>query len=125
MNKQKTIHFDQAVSDVVVIPRQEYDALTCAAEARADAAAYDRAKRDLASGEDELIPEEFADRLLAGENPVRVYRNLRGLTIQSLAKYADVSPAYLSQIETGKRDGTMTTMKSLAAALNVTLDDLA
>jgi hypothetical protein len=31
---------------------------------------------------------------------------------------------YLSQIETGKRDGTAQTMKKLALALDVTVDDL-
>jgi transcriptional regulator with XRE-family HTH domain len=36
-----------------------------------------------------------------------------------------LAPAYLSQIETGKRDGTLETYRKIAEALNLTLDDLA
>lgn len=35
-----------------------------------------------------------------------------------------LAPAYLSQIETGKRDGTLETYRKIAEALNLTLDDL-
>ncbi|MGD8817393.1 MAG: helix-turn-helix transcriptional regulator, partial [Acidobacteriota bacterium] len=37
---------------------------------------------------------------------------------------AGIAAAYLSQIETGKRDGTVATVKRLAAALEVSVDDL-
>ncbi len=33
--------------------------------------------------------------------------------------------AFLSQIETGKRDGTIDTLRRIAAALRVSLDELA
>jgi transcriptional regulator with XRE-family HTH domain len=46
------------------------------------------------------------------------------MTIKSLAQSAGIAPAYLSQLETGQRDGTIETMKKLAATLKVTLDDL-
>ena len=31
-----------------------------------------------------MIPGEFAERLPAGENPVRVFRELRGLSVKAL-----------------------------------------
>ena len=35
-----------------------------------------------------------------------------------------IAPAYLSQIETGKRDGTVATLKKLADALGIAVGDL-
>ncbi len=63
-------------------------------------------------------------RMVAGESPVRAWREQRGLTMAALAERAGIAQPYLSQIETGKRDGTAQTMKKLAEALNVTVDDL-
>lgn len=110
---------------LAVIPLDEYQRLVGAAEDAADLRAYDEAKRRLAAGEDELVPEPFAARLLDGENPVRVWRELRGMSPRQLADAAGISPAYLSQIEGGQREGSLATLKALAAALRVGLDDLA
>jgi transcriptional regulator with XRE-family HTH domain len=56
---------------------------------------------------------------------VRVWREHRGLTVEKLAKAAGISQPYLSQIETGRRDGTFKVMAALARALKIDLDDLA
>lgn len=109
---------------MVILPRKEYEQLCEAAEDTADVLAYDEAKRRLAAGEDEMIPAEFADRILDGENPVRVWREYRGLSVKNLAEKADISGAYLSQIEGGSREGSISTMKALASALSLDLDDL-
>lgn len=66
----------------------------------------------------------MVDRILAGENLVRVWREHRGLTVAGLAEKAGITQPYLSQIETGKREGTLATMKKIASALRVKLDDL-
>lgn len=71
------------------------------------------------------IPATVAHRIAEGENPVRVWRENRGLKAVALARAAGISPAYLSEIETGKKDGTFRTMASIARVLNVSLDDLA
>ena len=42
----------------------------------------------------------------------------------SACRAGRIAQPYLSQIETGKRDGTAQTMKKLALALDVTVDDL-
>ena len=80
----------------------------------------DRMKR----GEEELLPAAMVDAILNGENRIRVWREHRGLTALALAKAAGIAAAYLSQIETGKRDGTVETYRKLAEALRVSLDDL-
>jgi len=71
------------------------------------------------------IPAAVAHRIAEGANPVRVWREDRGLKAVALARAAGISPAYLSEIETGKKDGTFRTMASIARVLNVSLDDLA
>jgi DNA-binding XRE family transcriptional regulator len=91
----------------------------------ADVAAYDAVMERLTAGETELVPLEMTKRLLSGENPLRVWREYRGLTVKDVAKKAGIAAAYLSQIETGKREGTLETLRRLAKALSVTLDELA
>ena len=110
---------------LAMIPEADYRRLAITAEDLADIAAGARAKRRLAQGKDELIPAEFADRILDGENPVRVWREFRGLTVKALAAQAGIRPAFLSQIETGAREGSVATLKALARALRLTLDDVA
>jgi ribosome-binding protein aMBF1 (putative translation factor) len=89
-----------------------------------DVRLYDAAKRRLSSREDEAIPAAFAKRFIAGENPVRVWRELRGLPAKELAAKSGIKAPYLSQIQTGKREGTLAVMARIAEALGVTLDDL-
>lgn len=109
---------------LVVLPEAKYQALVEAATDAADVAAVRRFEERLAAGEEELLPEEMVDRILDGENPIRVWREHRGLTVKALAEQAGIAPAYLSQIETGKRDGTVATVKKVADVLGVTVDDL-
>ena len=89
----------------------------------ADARAYDEAKRRLQAGEDELIPAEFANRILNGESPVRVFRELRGLIGQELAEKVGIDIAALDQIERGEQGGREA-MERIAQVLNVSVDDL-
>jgi DNA-binding XRE family transcriptional regulator len=109
---------------LVVLPEADYEALVAAAEDAADIATVRRFKELLASGEEELVPAAIVDRLVAGENAIRVWREHRGLSASSLAEKAGIAQAFLSQIETGKRDGTVTTLKKIADALAVKIDDL-
>ena len=80
--------------------------------------------RKLAAGEDEMVPAAIALRLLGDEHPVRVWREHRGLSVKDLADAALISPSYLSQIDTGRREGTLETMARIARALRIDLDDL-
>jgi DNA-binding Xre family transcriptional regulator len=74
--------------------------------------------------EQEAVPQEIVRRLLAGESPVRVWREHRGRSLRQLADRAGIGVGYLSQIETGERKGTVRTLKKIADALDVDLDDL-
>jgi DNA-binding XRE family transcriptional regulator len=83
-------------------------------------AVYDDAK----AREEESFPLEIADRMIGGENTIKVFREHRGLTQKQLAKKADTSAAYLSQIETGRRTGSIKLLRRLAGALKVEVEDL-
>jgi transcriptional regulator with XRE-family HTH domain len=63
-----------------------------------------------------------ADRLAAGESPVRVLREWRDVTQLHLSFRTHVSQGHISDIENGRRTGTMATLRAIAAALKVPLD---
>lgn len=122
MNKPQVILDNTGQPAFAVIPWRDYERLS-----REDAEAilsdeehYDRAT----ASNDESFPIEVVDQLLAGQNPISVYRNYRGLTQNALAAAAGINAVYLSQIETGKRTGSAKTLAVLAKALQVTVDDL-
>ena len=52
------------------------------------------------------------------------YRQFRGLTRESLATMVGISTETLARYERGEREPTTTTTKKLAAALNVTPNEL-
>ena len=108
----------------VTIDRAEYDRLIEAAAELEDLRAYDRAVARLEAGEEEAIPAEYVSRILAGEHPLRVYRELRGHTQQQLAGESGVNRVQIADIESRRKNGSIDTMKRLATALNVAIDDL-
>jgi DNA-binding XRE family transcriptional regulator len=110
---------------MVLIPLEEYERLLESAEDAADAREVDEIKRRLATGEEELIPAAAVDRIIDGENKLRVWREYRGMSARELAEATDLAPPYISQLETGKREGTIETFKKIAAALRVDIDDIA
>ena len=107
-----------------ILPYEEYLALLEQAEELEDIRDYDAAKAELERGEDELIPAEVVFALIDGENPIKVWREFRGLTQGQLADAAGISKPYLSQIETGKRKGSTDILSALAKALKVTLEEV-
>lgn len=89
-----------------------------------DAAAVARFRARLAAGEEELVPAVVLDRLLDGENPVRVWRTHRGLTQSGLARASGVHRVVIADIEAGRRGREGESLKALAEALGVGGDDL-
>jgi DNA-binding XRE family transcriptional regulator len=111
--------------EFAVLPMEELQRLMDDAEMLSDVKAYDAAKARLERGEDELIPLEVMERRLAGESTVKVWREYRRLTQEQLAKASKVSRAMVAAIEAGHKKGGIGTLKKLAAALRVDLDNLA
>ena len=104
-----------------LLPLDEYQALCRQLEDAADAEAMRRAQ----ARDEESFPSAFVERLLvSGENPVRVWREHRGLSASELARRANVSNAHISAIETGASTGSVQTLRRIADVLDTTIDTL-
>lgn len=73
---------------------------------------------------DEMIPDEFVARIVAGEHPIKVYRTYRGLTQSALAQSCKIPQGLLSEIENRKKRGSIDTLQTIAGALKIDLTDL-
>lgn len=77
------------------------------------------------SGEEELLPFEFVEKIIDGkEHPLRLWRKFRGMTLEVLAEKVDVSKAALSMIENGKSQPSASLLKKLSNVLNCDMEDL-
>lgn len=110
--------------EYAILPYDEYRSLLEKAEELDDIAVFDGAVRELAEGRDELIPGEIVDRLLAGENAVRVWRQYRELTQAELAARVGLAQSYVAMVERGERSGSVQALRKMAAAVGVDLDAL-
>ena len=73
----------------------------------------------IANNENDL-PDSLMDEIVAGEQTaIKIVRKHRGLTQQQLADKAGISRPYLTEIETGKKEGSIHSLKLIARALNV------
>ena len=124
MNEQAPIIERGGKPEYAVLPIDEYRRLLDLAEDHEDIAASDRAVEELRSDQDELIPADVADALLADENPVKVWRTHRGLTQEALAQAVGVTKQFIHQLEHDKSRPKVDTLVKLAHALRVDLDDL-
>lgn len=106
-----------------VLPYEEYQRLIEEIEMQEGIRDYDTAKQALMEGE-ELVPSDLTYAILDGKHPIRAWREHRQLTQEQLAKAAEISKSYLSQIESGKRKGTTNVLVSLANALGLDVDDI-
>lgn len=109
---------------MVVLPEADYAALIERLEDAEDIASATAVRERIKRGEEELVPTRVVERLIEGENPITVWREHRGMTISALAGKAGLSQSYLSQIESGRREGKVAILARLARVLAVDLDDL-
>jgi len=71
-----------------------------------------------------FLPLDLADRILAGESPVKIWRVHRDMTQAEFAKAAGISQSYLNEIERGHKDGSVESLRAIAQALAVDVGDL-
>lgn len=108
--------------EYAIVPFPLFKQMMEAMEDREDVEAIERFR---AEDDGFRIPFQIMEReIVGGEHPVKLWREHRGLTVEALAELAGISKAFLSQIENGKRQGTVKTLKALATALQVPLDVL-
>ena len=100
----------------VVLSEEDYEDLIDALEAS-------QAMARIAAGE-ETWPMELIVALHETDSRIRTYRQYRGMTMMELAKAAGISQPHLSNIENGKKTGSVDVLKRIATVLKVDLDDL-
>ncbi len=105
------------MSDLVTIPRQEYEDLV-------DARDRALAMCGVATGAMETLTEAEMDAYLSAPSPLAFWRRRRGLTQAALAAELGVSQPYLAQIETGQRTGDVRLYARMAKVLRVRMEDL-
>ena len=103
-----------------VVPYAQWVDLT----RRAEAAMTDEELFDAASAEDtgEHLPHDVVKRLVDGESPVKVFREHRAMTQETLAEASKISIGYVSQI--GTRQPSKKVLTAFAAALSLDIEDL-
>jgi len=119
MNRPQTF---EATGDMVILPRDEYEALLKSSEVKGDIRAFDEAVEEIEAGA-ELLPASFVKKLLDSDSLVREWRIYRGLSQTGLAEVAGVRQATISAIEAGSMP-RVDTAQRIAGALNCDLDDL-
>ena len=112
------------MNETVTIPKAEYDRLCALDEDFADIRAALAVEARITSGEGEVIPADTVDRLIDGEPPLRVWREFRSLTQADLARASGVNRVQVVEIEAGRSTGSVHTLRKLADALGVTVDDI-
>ncbi len=111
--------FNRTVIDgkpFVLVPEEEFEDMMDIVMAREVMARIE-------AGE-ETWPAELVYELLETDSRIRTYRNYRKMTVSELAEAAGISQPYLSEIESGKKTGSVDVLKRIASALKVDLDDI-
>ena len=108
---------------MAVLPMEDYERLVAIAEDREDVAAAADAERRRNEGM-EYLPASMVNRILDGENALKVWREHRGLSISELAAKSGYGYSMISKIETGARQGTISFWNAVASALKVLPEDI-
>jgi len=108
-----------------VIPYVEYQKLLVRLEDMQDIEDADQALAEIIRGEDETIPLKMVERLMdRTEHPMKTWREYRGLTQAALAEKVGITKSYVSQIEAGKKPGSIAVLRRVATVLAVDLEDV-
>lgn len=111
--------------DSVTLRRADFAALIEELEDAEDQIAVLEHQIALAKGANpRTLTMDETERLIAGESPLKIWREKDGLTQRDLAIAAEISQSHLAEIETGAKTGSVETLRKLARALKVDLDAL-
>ena len=108
---------------MAVLPIADYERLLELAEDKADVMAAEKAAERRGKGE-EYVPAAIVDRILDGENALRVWRQYRKLSLKQLAEKSGVGLSYISELERSLKNGPGQVWAKLARALRVTVEDI-
>ena len=103
----------------VLVPIEQYNQALEDLETLEDIREFERVK----TLDEEAFPSEVVDRLvLNDENPIKVFREYRGLTQEQLAEKTGIQSTDLATMETGQKSGSVKSLKLIAEALNLDAD---
>jgi DNA-binding XRE family transcriptional regulator len=107
-----------------VIPFNEYKKLQEALEDAEDIKDIETNLKAIQEGKEITVPGEVTFAILDGTNPIRAWREYKQIKMNELANKVGISSAYLSQIENGKRNPTIDTLKLIAKELEIDIEML-
>ena len=107
-----------------VIPFSEYQRLYEALEDAEDVRDIENHLSAIREGTEITVPGEITFAILDGISPIRAWREHKQIRMNELAKKVGISSAYLSQIENGKRNPTVDTLKAIATELDIEVEML-
>jgi len=103
----------------VLVPIDQYNRILEELEMLEDNRDFERIK----ALDEEAFPSAVIDRLVVeDENPVKVFREYRGLTQEQLAEKSGIHLTDLATIETGQASGSVESLNLIADALNLDVD---
>ena len=112
------------MNEIVTIPKEEYLRLKAIEEDMSDLVSATEVLDRIKAGTEDLIPSDVVTRLLNSEPPLAVWRAYRGLSQSDLARQSGVNRIQIIDIEAGRKTGSVTTLRKLAVALRVDIEDL-
>ena len=112
------------MNELVTIPKVEYLRLKAIEEDMSDLQSSAEVLDRIKAGAEELISSEVVVRLLNGEPPLAVWREYRKLSQSDLARKSGVNRIQIIDIEAGRKTGSVATLRKLARALKVNIEDL-
>ncbi len=106
--------------DIVILSYAEYNDL----EDRAEINIVRRSKRDVASGKTELLTSVEAKKYCEAQSTLAFWREKRGLTIEALSSLSQVERGFISKMEADIEVANVRSLRRIADALYVTIDDI-
>ena len=104
--------------ETVTLSRADYDALMNRNNDLEDRLAAVEADDDV------RIPHIVAIAIIRGESPMSAFRAHLGVTLRDLAQKTGISASHISEIERGRKAGSVTTLARIARAFDTTIDSL-
>lgn len=103
----------------VVLPYKDFEKINELLEDIEDIKDIEKYLKSVEDNAEDVIPSEVTFAIIDGTHPIRAWRKYKNIKMNQLAKKVGISGAYLSQIENGKRNPTIETLKAIANALEI------
>ena len=107
-----------ASDETVVLTRTEYDALIDRNDELEDRLAA------LDADDGSRVPHEVALAIMRGKSPILAFRNHLGVTLRELSDRTGIATSYISEIERGRKPGSVSALARIADALGTAIDTL-